>query len=52
LTATKDRIYESAKVIFGSDKHIDALEDIFIKEWIDKEDNNYQHITNIFYQIK
>ena len=51
LESAKFIIYESAKIFFGNENQVEAFEDMLIKEWIEKEDENYKAIKNILESI-
>jgi len=52
LEKRKLRVFETAKIIFGGENHVDALEDLLLNEWIRKEDANYIKIKNIIATLK
>ncbi len=45
--SSKQKMYETSKILFGVETQIDAFEDMLINEWIKKEDENYFAIKNI-----
>lgn len=51
LENNKLRILEFSKILFGN-QNVDAIEDILIKEWIIKNDTNYQKLKNMVKYIE
>ena len=51
LDNNKDRIYEVSKILFGVDNK-EAMEDILITEWLEKEDANFLVVKNIINLIE
>ena len=47
----KKRIFEAAKILFGIENQ-PAMEDILIKEWLDKEDDNYEIIKDTIISVE
>ncbi|WP_153977315.1 ATP-dependent nuclease [Paenibacillus xylanilyticus] len=47
----KQKIYETSNHIFGNSSNVNALEDLLINNWIDKESKERQEIINILFKI-
>lgn len=47
LKNNKQKIFESAKIIFDNENQVDALEDRLIKEWLAREDESFTEIKDI-----
>jgi predicted ATPase len=47
LGNSKQKIFETSKILFGVDTQIGAFEDMLINEWIKREDENHVIIKNI-----